>query len=65
MGGPSGYRIVADPARLDVLAVEDLRRRARVATLAGHDHDAAAWLVAARKAWRGEPELPVHPRRGR
>jgi DNA-binding SARP family transcriptional activator/pimeloyl-ACP methyl ester carboxylesterase len=58
-GGPSGYRLVADPTRLDVLAVEDLRRRARVATLAGHDHDAAGWLVTARTAWRGEPELPA------
>jgi hypothetical protein len=57
MGGPSGYRIVADPARLDVLAVEDLRCRARVATPQATTR-CAAWLAAARKAWRGEPELP-------
>ena len=55
----SGYRIVAGPAELDVLAVEDLRRRARVAGLAGHDHDAAGWLAEARRRWRGEPELPA------
>ena len=55
----SGYRIVAGPAGLDVLAVEDLRRRARVAGLAGHDHDAAGWLAEARRRWRGEPELPA------
>ena len=55
----SGYRIVAGPAELDVLAVEDLRRRARIAGLAGHDHDAAGWLAEARRRWRGEPELPA------
>lgn len=55
----SGYRIVAEPAELDVLAVEDLRRRARIAGLAGHDHDAASWLAQARRRWRGEPELPA------
>ena len=55
----SGYRVVAGPAELDVLAVEDLRRRARVAGLAGHDHDAAGWLAEARRRWRGEPELPA------
>jgi DNA-binding SARP family transcriptional activator/pimeloyl-ACP methyl ester carboxylesterase len=55
----SGYRIVAGPAELDVLAVEDLRRRARLAGLAGHDHDAAGWLAEARRRWRGEPELPA------
>jgi DNA-binding SARP family transcriptional activator len=55
----SGYRIAAGPAELDVLAVEDLRRRARVAGLAGHDHDAAGWLAEARRRWRGEPELPA------
>ena len=42
-----------------MLAVEDLRRRARVAGLAGHDHDAAGWLAEARRRWRGEPELPA------
>jgi DNA-binding SARP family transcriptional activator/pimeloyl-ACP methyl ester carboxylesterase len=58
-GGPAGYRIVAGPAELDVLAVDDLRRRARIAGLAGHDHDAAGWLAEARRRWRGEPELPA------
>jgi DNA-binding SARP family transcriptional activator len=55
----SGYRIIAGPAELDVLAVEDLRRRARIAGLAGHDRDAAGWLAEARRRWRGEPELPA------
>jgi DNA-binding SARP family transcriptional activator/pimeloyl-ACP methyl ester carboxylesterase len=58
-GGRAGYQLVAGPAQLDVLAVEDLRRRARVATLAGHDQDAAGWLGDARRTWRGEPELPA------
>jgi DNA-binding SARP family transcriptional activator/pimeloyl-ACP methyl ester carboxylesterase len=58
-GGQAGYRIIAGPAQLDVLAVEDLRRRARIATLAGHDHDAAGWLGEARRRWGGEPELPA------
>jgi pimeloyl-ACP methyl ester carboxylesterase/DNA-binding SARP family transcriptional activator len=58
-GGQAGYQIVAGPPQLDVLAVEDLRRRARIATLAGYDHDAAGWLGEARQRWRGEPELPA------
>lgn len=58
-GGPAGYRVVAGPAELDVMAVEDLRRRARIAGLAGRDHDAAGRLAEARRRWRGEPELPA------
>lgn len=53
----AGYRLVA--ADLDVRAVDDLRRRARIAALAGDDHAAAELLQRAREWWRGEPELPA------
>ena len=57
-GGPAGYRLdVGD--ELDVQAVAALRRRARVARLAGDDHGAAELLARARARWRGEPELPA------
>jgi DNA-binding SARP family transcriptional activator/pimeloyl-ACP methyl ester carboxylesterase len=58
-GGPAGYRLVAGAHQLDVHTVEDLRRRARIASLAGDDHVAAQLLQRARARWRGEPELPA------
>ena len=58
-GGPRATGSSPGPPELDVLAVDDLRRRARIAGLAGHDHDAAGWLAEARRRWRGEPELPA------
>ena len=57
-GGPTGYRLVAGAHQLDVSAVDDLRRRARIGSLAGDDHGAAKLLERARGLWRGEPELP-------
>ncbi|MGD9527147.1 alpha/beta fold hydrolase [Pseudonocardia sp.] len=57
-GGPAGYRLDA-AEELDVLAVGALRRRARLARLAGDDHGAAELLARARDCWRGEPELPA------
>lgn len=57
-GGAGGYQLVADDDTLDVLAVDDLRRRARIAALAGDDHGAAHLLELARRQWRGDPELP-------
>jgi DNA-binding SARP family transcriptional activator/pimeloyl-ACP methyl ester carboxylesterase len=58
-GGPAGYHLGSDPAGLDVLAVADLRRRARLAALAGDDQGAAELLQQARRLWRGEPECPA------
>ena len=58
-GGPQGYHLDSDPAGLDVLAVEDLRRRARLAALAEDDRAAAELLYRARRLWRGEPECPA------
>jgi DNA-binding SARP family transcriptional activator/pimeloyl-ACP methyl ester carboxylesterase len=58
-GGAGGYRLVAETSQLDVHAIDDLRRRARVTALAGDDHYAAQLLRRARQLWRGEPELPA------
>ncbi|MGE3287431.1 MAG: alpha/beta fold hydrolase [Pseudonocardia sp.] len=55
-GGPAGY--VLDTEDLDVRTVATLRRRARLARLAGDDHGAAGLLARARALWRGDPELP-------
>lgn len=58
-GGPGGYVLEAGAGvDLDVRAVATLRRRARLARLAGDDHGAAELLARARARWRGEPELP-------
>ncbi len=57
-GGPAGYHLESDASGLDVLAVDELRRRARVAALAGDDRTAADLLHRARLLWRGEPECP-------
>lgn len=57
-GGATGYRLDADTGRLDVRAVDDLRRHARTSALAGDDHAAARLLCRARDLWRGEPEPP-------
>ena len=57
-GGPAGYQLVLGVERLDIVAVDELRRRARVTALAGDDHGAAQLLRRARQLWRGEPELP-------
>lgn len=57
-GGPAGYQLLLDADRLDVAAVDELRRRARVRSLAGDDHGAEVLLRRARERWRGEPELP-------
>lgn len=58
-GSSAGYRLVAGPGALDVLVVEDLRRRARLCALAGDDAAAEALLREASAAWRGDPELPT------
>jgi len=58
-GGPAGYQLVLGVEQLDILAVDELRRRARVTALAGDDHGAAQLLHRARQLWRGEPELPT------
>jgi pimeloyl-ACP methyl ester carboxylesterase/DNA-binding SARP family transcriptional activator len=58
-GGPAGYQLVADVQQLDVRTVWELRRLARVDTLAGDDRAAADQLHRARALWRGEPELPA------
>jgi DNA-binding SARP family transcriptional activator len=58
-GGPVGYQLVAGVEQLDVLTIDELRRRARIAVLAGDDHGAAQLLRQARQRWRGEPELPA------
>jgi DNA-binding SARP family transcriptional activator len=57
-GTSAGYRLIAEPGTLDVLRVDDLRRRARLASLAGEDADAESLLHEARMLWRGDPELP-------
>jgi DNA-binding SARP family transcriptional activator len=57
-GGATGYHLLLDRVELDVAAVGELRRRARIAALAGDDHGAAQLLSGARARWRGEPELP-------
>ncbi len=51
-GGPAGYQLVLDVERLDIVAVDELRRRARVTALAGDDHGAAQLLRRARQLWR-------------
>jgi DNA-binding SARP family transcriptional activator/pimeloyl-ACP methyl ester carboxylesterase len=58
-GGVTGYRLLASAGQLDVRASDDLRRRARIAALAGDDHGVAVLLERARGLWRGEPELPA------
>ena len=58
-GSSAGYRLVAGPGALDVLAVDDLRRRARLRGLAGDDVAAEALLREASASWRGDPELPT------
>jgi DNA-binding SARP family transcriptional activator len=57
-GSSAGYRLVAEAGALDVVVVEDLRRRARLASLTGDDAEAESLLREARDYWRGEPELP-------
>lgn len=59
VGGSHGYGLVATEEALDVHAVDGLRRRARLRTLAGDDAAAVALLNHARSRWRGEPELPL------
>ena len=57
-GGPSGYALALPPDDVDVLMLDTLRQRARVAAGAG-DHAAAAFALGrARQLWRGDPELP-------
>jgi DNA-binding SARP family transcriptional activator/pimeloyl-ACP methyl ester carboxylesterase len=58
-GGPTGYQLVSGADQLDVRAVNELRRRARVSALAGDDHAGAQLLHRARGLWRSEPELPA------
>ena len=58
-GGTAGYRLVAPPGGLDALVVDDLRRRARMASLGGDDATAEALLRQASEMWRGDPELPA------
>ncbi|MGH3615324.1 MAG: BTAD domain-containing putative transcriptional regulator [Pseudonocardia sp.] len=58
-GGPAGYRLALDAEQVDVLAVDELRRRARITALAGDDHGAVQLLLRARQKWRGESELPL------
>ncbi len=58
-GSSAGYRLVTGPGALDVLAVENLRRRARLCALAGDDAAAEALLRQASASWRGDPELPA------
>ena len=58
-GRPAGYHLVADAEQLDIHAVNEFRRRARVLSLAGDDHAAAELLHRARGRWRGDPELPA------
>ncbi len=57
-GSSAGYRLDAEPDTLDVFVVEDRRRRARLASLAGDDETAEQLLREASETWRGEPELP-------
>ncbi len=49
-GSSAGYRLVTEPGALDVLVVEDLRRRARLAALAGDDARAEALLDRRRRS---------------
>ena len=57
--GGAGYVLDLGPDELDVLAVAEACRTARIAALDGDDAAAGAHYRRAEELWRGEPELPA------
>jgi len=51
----SGYRLVVEPGRWNVLHVDELRQRARTLAKDGHLDEAAGLLAEALGYWRGAP----------